>query len=225
MSADFIFISHASSDDAFVTQLRQALEGQGLSVWVDSRSLRSGAKLAPEIAQAIEQARQVLVVLSPETVNAAWVRKDIQQALQVEQRRKGTRRVAGTATLRYEPASATAPEVESRRYNFTAPLGPIEAEDLRWYLESYYLWPVGVFAERAKWIEVQLPKWGQQLYAAARGAKLAQAALAEDTALDFDDAVELLLLLERGAVRVPSGCGGVRASGEANIGMRQIITA
>src|SRR5436190_9757315 len=88
MSADFIFISHASSDDTFVAQLRQALEGQGLSVWVDSRNMRGGAKLAPEIASAIEQARQVLVVLSPEMVNSAWVRKEVQQALQVEQRRK-----------------------------------------------------------------------------------------------------------------------------------------
>ncbi len=89
MSTEPIFISHASSDDAFVAQLRQALEDQGLSIWVDSRSLRGGAKLAPEIGQAIEQARQVIVVLSPETVNSAWVRKEIQQALRIEKRRKG----------------------------------------------------------------------------------------------------------------------------------------
>src|SRR6266545_7493451 len=88
MSAEPIFISHASGDDAFVAQLRQALEGQGLSVWVDSRNLRGGAKLAPEIASAIENARQVLVVLSPNTINSPWVRKEIQQALEVESRRK-----------------------------------------------------------------------------------------------------------------------------------------
>src|SRR5206468_5267736 len=45
--------------------------------------------------------------------------------------RKGTRRVAGTATLRYQPANASVREVASRRYSFNAPLGPIEAEDLR----------------------------------------------------------------------------------------------
>jgi TIR domain len=75
MSAEQIFISHASDDDAFVGQLRQALEGQGLRIWVDSRNLCRGAKLAPEIESAIEQARQVLVVLSPGTVNLAWVGK------------------------------------------------------------------------------------------------------------------------------------------------------
>jgi 3-phosphoshikimate 1-carboxyvinyltransferase len=40
MSRSPIFISHASKDDAFVRELRQKLEGLGLSVWVDSRNLR-----------------------------------------------------------------------------------------------------------------------------------------------------------------------------------------
>src|SRR5439155_148008 len=42
-----------------------------------------------------------------------------------------------------------------------------EADELRWYLESYYLWPTGVFKERAERIEAQLPKWGLDLYTAA----------------------------------------------------------
>ena len=68
-----VFISHASADDSFVTELRQELERHGILVWVDSRNLRGGSKLAPEITQAIEQARQVLVILSPQTVNSPWV--------------------------------------------------------------------------------------------------------------------------------------------------------
>src|SRR6185312_14062835 len=54
---------------------------------------------------------------------------------------EGKRRAQATATLIYEPARAGAPNVESRRFGFSAPLGPIEASDLKWYLESYYLWP------------------------------------------------------------------------------------
>jgi TIR domain len=65
-----IFISHANKDDGFVKELRLDLEDQGLTVWVDARNLHGGAKLAPEINQAIEQARQVIVVLSPNTVNS-----------------------------------------------------------------------------------------------------------------------------------------------------------
>ncbi len=51
-----------------------------------------------------------------------------------------------------------------RRFSFTAPLGPIEAEDLRWYLEEFFRWPVGVFKERADAIAARLPQWGKLLF-------------------------------------------------------------
>ena len=47
-------------------ELRRALEGQGLSVWVDSRQLRGGSKLAAEIEAAIEFAKS-----SPEPAGSA----------------------------------------------------------------------------------------------------------------------------------------------------------
>jgi hypothetical protein len=218
--------------------------------------------LAPEIAQAIELARQVLVVLSPHTINFPWVRREIRQALQVQRNRQadgyrvipllllgveptaldlwfeeepvavpvqltvaglsealpriltalgehlpddhqavqevatqpvedlllelrdpyiqtveGKRRAVATATLVYDPADPAVRRVESRRFTFTTPLGPIEAEDLRWYLESYYLWPIGVFKARAERIEAQLPQWGQDLYHAVVATQHAQEAL------------------------------------------------
>jgi hypothetical protein len=79
-----VFISHASRDDAFVRDLRQALEGFNIPVWVDSRNLRGGNALAPAIAEAIAQARHVLVVLSPKTIDSSWVRREIRQALAVQ---------------------------------------------------------------------------------------------------------------------------------------------
>ena len=36
MNGAGIFISHTTADNAIIAQIRQALEGQGLSVWVDS---------------------------------------------------------------------------------------------------------------------------------------------------------------------------------------------
>ncbi|MBW8875566.1 MAG: CHAT domain-containing protein [Acidobacteria bacterium] len=257
-----LFISHASADDAFVTELRRALEALNLTVWVDYRNLRGGSKLAPEIAAAIEQARRFLVVLSPSTVNSPWVRREIQKALAVEQSRKaegyrviplllpgitpgalgtwfeeepvavpievgptglsaampallaalgerlstdpssvkqpssrpieelilaladpkietheGKRRATATATLIYEPAQSGARRVESRRFAFTAPLGPIETADLRWYLETYSIWPDKLAQERAEGIANRLPRWGQELYQAALSAESADEAL------------------------------------------------
>src|SRR5262249_4584910 len=52
ISGTVLFLSHASADDAFVGELRRALEDLQHPVWVDSRNLRGGSKLAPEIAAA-----------------------------------------------------------------------------------------------------------------------------------------------------------------------------
>src|SRR3954453_10624709 len=88
MSEGAVFISHASKDDPFVADLRQALKAHKIPVWVDSRNLRGGDQLAPEIEQAIEQARQVIVVLSPNTINSPWVQREVRKAQQVEKQRK-----------------------------------------------------------------------------------------------------------------------------------------
>lgn len=75
-----VFILHTSADDAFVKELREKLEAHNIPVWVDSRNLRGSDELAEEIEQAISDARHVIVVLSPKTVNAPWVRKEIHKA-------------------------------------------------------------------------------------------------------------------------------------------------
>ena len=49
---------------------------------------------------------------------------------------------------------------------FPAPLGVVETDELRWYLEVYPGWPLGVFRERAMQIEGQLRAWGEALFAA-----------------------------------------------------------
>ncbi len=257
-----VFISHSSKDDNFVRELRDALEGLGISTWVDSRELVGGSKLAPEIEGAIERSRQFVVVLSANTVDSPWVRKEIQKALEVERRHQGhsyrvipllladvepaalvswfgeepvgirvevkvgglseampqllaalgerlpvdrqpfinveprpveeliltlsdmrveesdgARSVRAVAKVVYEPAGGAARQVESGRYAFTAPLGPIEVDELRWYLEEYIIWPVGVFRDRAERIEAKLPRWGQELYQAALGAPDSREAL------------------------------------------------
>jgi tetratricopeptide (TPR) repeat protein len=80
----------------------------------------------------------------------------------------GVRRAAARARLVYEPASAGQPEVVSEQmWRLIAPLGPIEAEELRWYLERWPVWPNPLVADRAKQVEANLIAWGQALHAAA----------------------------------------------------------
>ncbi len=81
----------------------------------------------------------------------------------------GKPRASAEAKLIYIPADGSR-RVESQRYRFTSPIGPIEAEELAWYLERYINWPDGVFAERAKKVVEDLPKWGRLLYDAVNAA-------------------------------------------------------
>ncbi|MFM7647106.1 MAG: hypothetical protein ACKO50_03400, partial [Cyanobium sp.] len=77
------------------------------------------------------------------------------------------RRAAGTAQLIYQPATVGQRDVESGKWRLVAPLGPIEAEDLSWYLERWAVWPNPVVAKRAQKVEANLKAWGQALQAAA----------------------------------------------------------
>ena len=81
---------------------------------------------------------------------------------------KGVSRASGRARLVYEPATVGQREVTSEQnWRFVAPIGPIEAEELRWYLEKYAIWPSEYFRDRARKVETSLVEWGQLLYEAA----------------------------------------------------------
>lgn len=80
----------------------------------------------------------------------------------------GVRRASARARLVYEPATSGQREVASERsWRFIAPIGPIEAEELRWYLEKYAIWPSDYFRDRAGKVEESLVQWGQLLHQAA----------------------------------------------------------
>ena len=82
--------------------------------------------------------------------------------------KNGVRRPAARARLVYEPAIAGQREVVSdQMWRLIAPLGPIEAEELRWYLERWPVWPNPLVADRAKRVEANLIAWGQALHGAA----------------------------------------------------------
>ena len=80
----------------------------------------------------------------------------------------GIRRASARARLVYEPATPGQPDVHSaQNWRLVAPIGPIEAEELRWYLEKYAIWPSHYFRDRARKVEENLVKWGQLLHEAA----------------------------------------------------------
>jgi tetratricopeptide (TPR) repeat protein len=100
-------------------------------------------------------------MLAPETRPMDELLLELTEPRIIEQ--DGVRRAAARARLKYVPAGKGNREVEGT-FIFTAPLGPIEKEELSWYLERYYFWPTGLFKEQAKKVEALLPKWGGLLY-------------------------------------------------------------
>ncbi|MBF0162355.1 MAG: tetratricopeptide repeat protein [Magnetococcales bacterium] len=80
----------------------------------------------------------------------------------------GKRRGKAKAKLVYHSAAGSSP-MWSPEYSFLAPLGPIEAEEISWYLERFPRWPGEAFRGRAQAVEARLSLWGQQLYQAALG--------------------------------------------------------
>lgn len=85
----------------------------------------------------------------------------------------GTRRATARAQLIFRSGDPAKRPVESDLFRFVAPLGPIEADDLKWYLERYSAWPSKHFQERARRVEALLPEWGKNLYAALAPGKAA----------------------------------------------------
>ena len=76
----------------------------------------------------------------------------------------GKRRARATAELFFQPPDGSDRIRGENRFTITAPLGPIETDDIRWYLERYSAWANEHFTERAKEIEAKLPEWGRLIY-------------------------------------------------------------
>ncbi|WP_420640864.1 TIR domain-containing protein [Candidatus Leptofilum sp.] len=93
--------------------------------------------------------------------------------------KEGVRRAAATAELTYHPPEGDGGRaITSRRYKISAPLGPVELGEIRWYVEKYHQWPTGVFKTRAEKTENALPEWGHALYTTALGGESAREPLA-----------------------------------------------
>jgi hypothetical protein len=82
-----LFISHSSQDDGFVRELRAALADHGQAGWIDSRELRGGDPLWPDIQKAIEDASAYAVVVSTDALQSKWVGKELTHALRLRDER------------------------------------------------------------------------------------------------------------------------------------------
>jgi hypothetical protein len=76
-----IFISYSRKDIDFVRRLAGELEKASYDVWWDLSDLRGGDDWVSLIANAIATSETVIVVLSPNSIESPWVRKEYTQAI------------------------------------------------------------------------------------------------------------------------------------------------
>src|SRR5215207_6223319 len=81
-----VFISYSRKDMNFVRKLAGDLEKAGYDVWWDLTDLRGGDDWVRVIPAAIESSQHFIIVLSPNSVESEWVRKEYTQALSLRRK-------------------------------------------------------------------------------------------------------------------------------------------
>ncbi len=79
-----IFLSHNSKDKPFVRRLADDLRKEGFYVWVDEAEIKLGDSLIEKIREGLDKMEYVGVVLSKNSINSEWVKKEIDIAMNQE---------------------------------------------------------------------------------------------------------------------------------------------
>lgn len=81
LSTSHVFMSYSRRDEIVMRRVVAFLRKQGLNVWVDNEKLVPGTPIwETEIENAIFSAGAVVVLLSPDSKNSPWVRREISYA-------------------------------------------------------------------------------------------------------------------------------------------------
>lgn len=83
------FISHSTRDKPFVRKLAADLVANGVKVWLDEQRILVGDSIPEKIAQGLADSDFFLIVVSQNSVDSPWVKKELNSALVHEiERRK-----------------------------------------------------------------------------------------------------------------------------------------
>lgn len=79
-----IFLSHNHKDKPFVKRLAAMLSSEGITVWVDEAEIGVGESLLEKIETGIRQAKFVGAIISTNSINSTWVRRELEMAMTQE---------------------------------------------------------------------------------------------------------------------------------------------
>jgi hypothetical protein len=78
------FICYSHADKKFAQKLANDLSARGIKVWFDEFEMLPGESLHERIEQGILKSSWFLIVLSPNSVQSNWCKKELYSALQIE---------------------------------------------------------------------------------------------------------------------------------------------
>lgn len=82
------FISHSSDDEMFARRLHNDLQMNGVRVWFAPEDLKIGETIDDSIDAAIRVYDKLILVLSKNSIERAWVRKEFSKAIEKEKQGK-----------------------------------------------------------------------------------------------------------------------------------------
>ncbi len=72
-----VFISHATTDKWIAKTLCEKIESTGATTFRDDRDINGGDDIPEEIRRQIKQSREMLVLLTPQSVGRIWVALEV----------------------------------------------------------------------------------------------------------------------------------------------------
>jgi len=76
-----VFLSYHSNDALWVTKLKNALETNGLKVWLDSDQILPGDRFAEVLERGLQASRSVALIVSAGPLRSDWVKEEYYRAL------------------------------------------------------------------------------------------------------------------------------------------------
>lgn len=76
-----VFLSHSSLDGPFVSAIADVLRRHGIPVWYSQINLIGAQQWHDEIGAALRRCDWLVVVLSPNSVNSTWVKREVLYSL------------------------------------------------------------------------------------------------------------------------------------------------
>ena len=81
-----VFLAYADENRSIAEQVRNSLRRDGLTIWTNTTDIHAGAEFHQVISQGIEEADNVVYLLSPAAVQSSWCQYELDYALSLNKR-------------------------------------------------------------------------------------------------------------------------------------------